>query len=217
MIIGIRGQYRFEQCANAAQAAMILATEGGELCALTDKGFGWGSQQYADAPAEWVSAVAAISETAEFKAAVAAKKADAAAEDARLEARTRAMNAAQAEYGAIRCWIDQDMISKTTARLAEHKAAYSAAVAKHGDIVAHGHIGTAIAEMEKLANGPRAFAVTDDSVIAAVRAGKHSVKDIASAVGAQDDDEVFIVQRKVMALVVKKLLNRDRRDRITAA
>ena len=217
MIIGVLGQYRFEQCANAAQAAMILATEGGELCALTEKGFGWGSQKYAAAPAEWVAAVAAISATAEFKAAVAEKKAAVAAEDARLEELTRAVNAAQAEYGAIRCWIDQDLSGKTTARLAEHRAAYAAAVAKHGDIVAHGHIGTAIAEMEKLANGPRAFAVTDDSVIAAVRAGKSSVKAIADAVGAQDDDDVFVVQRKVMALVVKKRLNRDRRDRITAA
>lgn len=216
MIIGVLEQFRFTQVKNAAEAAFIIATEGGELCVLKDAGFGWGSQIYSAAPADWTAAVAAVSATAEFADAVAAQEAAASAAHDAAAARDAAMNCANADYGRVQGAIAADLRRKAVDNIAAHRAAYAAAIAAHGDIVRHGFIADMIADMERLAVGPREFAVTDTDVIAAVRSGCCDAAAVGLAIGAQDADEMYVVARKIGSMVRRGLLLENRRRQLAA-
>ena len=208
MKIGVLGEFQFRECRNAAEAAFIIATQDVELAAVTVDG------TVTDAPLEWVASVAAISATAEFKAAVASHKSAVAAEEARAAAHSAARAAANRDYMTIAGRAKGALQGKHHQLVAELAQQYADAQQHHGNVVQHGYVAEVIAALQSLA--PATFVVDTAAIVAAVRGGANTNAAIAAAVGAKTSDEEMAVSRRVASLVFKKALKQDRTGRISA-
>lgn len=201
-MIGVRNEYSFTETKNAADAAFLIATTGGELVNLVKAGFSGngslcGNEQYSDVPNSWVVAVAAISETDGFKSAVAEYFKNVATQDAAQEVKRVLMNKANAEFTAISNLLKVDLVSA--------KARYAEAIAKYGNIVTHDYIARDIAALEYVAPVITDLKAQVLSFLSTVE--KATSEEVAVKLGADE----FQTSIKLAALVREKKATQDKR------
>lgn len=201
-MIGVRNQYSFTQTKNAAEAAMLLATTGGELVNIAKAGFTGngslaGNEVYTPVPLSWVESVAVISETYEFKQAVEQYRAEYAALAIEAEDKRIKTNEANAEFIAISNMLKKDLVAA--------KARYATAIAKYGSIVSHDYIAREIAAMEYIAPVVTDLKAQVFSFLKTVE--KATYEQVAKAINADE----FQVSIKLSALVREKKATQDKR------
>jgi len=201
-MIGVRTQYDFTETKNAASAAFLIATTGGELVSLVKAGFMGngslcGNEQYAEVPNSWVKAVAEISATEGFKKAVADFFAGQSAQAKSAEKLRTKMNEANAEFSAINDMLKID--------LAAAKVRYADAIAKFGDCVAHGYVASNIAALEYVA--PVVTDLKAQVLAFLVSVEKANATQVAEKLSADE----FQVSIKLAALVREKKATQDKR------
>jgi len=201
-MIGVRNEYSFTETKNAADAAFLIATTGGELVNIVKAGFSGngslcGNEQYSDVPSSWVVAVAAISKTEGFKKAVADFFAAQKAKEESAETLRVKRNEANAEFSAINNMLKTD--------LAAAKVRYEAAIAKFGDCVEHGYVARNIAAIEYVAPTIQDLKAQVLSFLATVE--KATSEEVAVKLGADE----FQTSIKLAALVREKKATQDKR------
>lgn len=201
-MIGVRNEYSFTETKNAADAAFLIATTGGELvnivkAAFSGNGSLCGNEQYSDMPNSWVIAVAAISETEGFKSAVAEYFKNVAQAEVAQDAKRILMNEANAEFITISNMLKTDLISA--------KARYAVAVAKYGNIVTHDHIARDISALEYVAHVVTDLKAQVLAFLATVE--KATSEEVAVKLGADE----FQTSIKLAALVREKKATQDKR------
>lgn len=201
-MIGVRNEYSFTETKNAADAAFLIATTGGELVNIVKAGFSGngslcGNEQYSDVPNSWIAAVAAISETAGFKSAVDKYFKASTQMDALVDEKRIAMNEANAEFTAISNLLKVDLVSA--------KARYAEAIAKHGNIVTHDYIARDIAVLEYVA--PIITDLKAQVLCFLVTVEKATSEEVAAKLGSDE----FQTSIKLAALVREKKATQDKR------
>lgn len=207
-MIGIRTQYSFQVAKNAAEAAMVLATDGGELVNIVCAGFVGngslaGNEEYAPVPNSWLIAIEAISSNPDFLAAVDAAKAAQAAKQAAVDAYSERKNAAIRSLKEIDKVLQYCKASKDTSKA---KAMLDAHIAEFGDIVVYDYVVNAIKQME-FVPAPVAADLKAQVLGFLKTIEKAKYEQVAEALNADE----FQVQIKLSALVRDKKATQDKR------
>lgn len=206
--IVVRSEFGHTTVKNAVEAAHLVA-DGGELCQIVGgRAIGWDGAQYADAPESWVTAVAAIMATDDFKAERAEMRRVAEAKHAERLARSAMQDAANREINRLDSAAKHYASRKDAAGLASVKTRYEAFCATpESKTVSHDFMAA------HFAPAPAVFVPVEAEIVLAIRAGIVLAEDIAAKIGAIGADNVFIVKRKLGGMVQRKLLRQDRRGR----